>query len=57
MSYYVKKNKNTFTVIEKETGLFLKSSDQEKEIRELCRKLNLGMGFNGLTPAFFAEYS
>jgi hypothetical protein len=53
----VKKNKNIFTVIEKETGLFLKSSAQEKEIRELCRKLNLGMGFNGLTPAFFAEYS
>jgi hypothetical protein len=57
VSYYVKKNKNIFTVIEKETGLFLKSSAQEKEIRELCRKLNLGMGFNGLTPAFFAEYS
>jgi hypothetical protein len=57
VSYYVKKNKNTFTVIEKETGLFLKSSVQEKEIREVCRKLNLGMGFNGLTPAFFAEYS
>ena len=27
----------------------------EKKIRDLCRKMNLGAGFNGFTPDFFAN--
>jgi hypothetical protein len=54
MSYYVKKRRNVFTVVEKDTGLMLKKSSHEKDIREVCRKLNLGGGFDGNTPTFFA---
>jgi hypothetical protein len=27
----------------------------EKEIRSICRKMNLGSGFNGWTPEFLAK--
>lgn len=57
MSYSVVKNKSkpTFDIIEKETDLTMKLNLDEKEARKVCRKLNLGGGFNGFTPTFFTE--
>ena len=40
-------------VIEKDTQQVVNSYDSVKEANEGCRKLNLGAGFQGLTPAFF----
>lgn len=57
MSYSViKSDKNVFDILEKETGsvIEVKKTD-EKEIRSLCRKLNLGAGFDGWTPDFVAK--
>jgi hypothetical protein len=31
------------------------SRPKEQEVRDLCRKLNLGSGFNGWTPTFFSR--
>lgn len=56
MSYSVAKNENSsYDIIEKETDVTINMKTNEKRARELCRKLNLGSGFNGFTPAFFAE--
>lgn len=53
MSYSVVKNdKNTFDVIEKDTDTKIELSMSKRESHNVCRKLNLGSGFAGYTPAF-----
>jgi hypothetical protein len=57
MSYSVIKNdKNVFDILEKESEnvIEIKKTD-EKEARSLCRKMNLGAGFDGWTPDFVAK--
>lgn len=57
MSYSViKSEKNAFDILEKDTGsvIEIKKTD-EKEVRSMCRKLNLGSGFDGWTPDFVAK--
>lgn len=57
MSYSViKSEKNVFDILEKDTGsvIEIKKTD-EKEVRSMCRKLNLGSGFDGWTPDFVAK--
>lgn len=57
MSYIViKSEKNVFDILEKDTGsvIEIKKTD-EKEVRSLCRKMNLGAGFDGWTPDFVAK--
>lgn len=57
MSYSVIKNeKNVFDILEKDSGnvIEVKKTD-EKEVRSICRKLNLGAGFDGWTPDFVAK--
>ena len=55
MSYRVRKYKNSFKVIEKDTDLVLIKTSSEKEARDMCRALNLGSGFQGFTPTFFVN--
>jgi len=53
MSYQVKKDK-TYQVVEKDTDLVVFEANSERTARSMCRSLNLGSGFAGFTPTFFA---
>lgn len=57
MSYTVTKNENgRYDVLEKDSGVTIRlDCVDESEIRSVCRKLNLGSGFNGWTPEFLAN--
>ena len=55
MSYSVKKSEDGFDILEKNTGLLIKLGCTEEKARDLCRKMNLGSGFNGWTPPFFTS--
>ena len=55
MSYKVKHSVNGYDIIEKETDVVINLKYAEKKARDLCRKMNLGSGFNGFTPDFFAN--
>lgn len=55
MSYKVTKNqKGTFDIIEVDTSITIELRSTQIKAREVCRKLNLGSGFNGWTPPFIA---
>jgi hypothetical protein len=53
MSYSVKRGESGYNILEKGTSLTIELERPEKEARDLCRKMNLGSGFNGWTPTFF----
>lgn len=53
MSYSVVPSKRNNQIVEKATKLTVGIYECQKEARAVCRGLNLGSGFNGLTPAFF----
>jgi hypothetical protein len=57
MSYSVVKNeKNRYDIFEKESDVVIEiAKADEKEARAVCRKMNLGSGFNGWTPDFVAK--
>ena len=56
MSYTtLKSSDDFFDVLEKNTDIIIELKRDEKTIRDICRKLNLGSGFEGFTPPFFAE--
>lgn len=57
MSYSVVKNeRNRFDIMEKDSDTIIEiNMRDEAEIRSLCRKLNLGSGFDGRTPDFLAK--
>jgi len=52
MSYVVQEDN---TIKETETNVHIEVP-KGKNIYELARKLNLGSGFNGFTPPFFAKF-
>lgn len=54
MSYAVKENNGSFDIYEKNSDVLIELKSEEKRAKDLCRKLNLGSGFNGWTPLFFA---
>ncbi len=54
MSYRVLETETGYVIMEKETDIAIELSVKEKEAKDLCRKLNLGSGFAGWTPTFFA---
>lgn len=55
MSYKVVANaKGTFDILENSTGTTIELGFPENRARDLCRKVNLGSGFNGWTPPFMA---
>jgi hypothetical protein len=53
MSYSVKKSENGYSILEKNTDVLIELDYTEEKARDLCRKMNLGSGFNGWTPTFF----
>jgi hypothetical protein len=55
MSYTVKEMNGKYNILEKVSETIIELETNEKNARDLCRKLNLGSGFNGWTPAFVAE--
>ena len=57
MSYAVKETLGTFDIIEKNTNVQIVLNTDEKIARDICRKLNLGGGFSGWTPSFFANFA
>lgn len=54
MSYKVVKNNESFDIYEKDSDVLIDLDTTEENARNLCRKMNLGSGFNGWTPPFFA---
>lgn len=52
--YKVKKERGWFAVVEQDTGIEVYTSKDESKCRKLCLDLNLGSGFKGFTPSFFA---
>lgn len=55
MSYAVKEVEGTFVIVEKNSDTTIEIKGDEKKARDVCRKLNLGSGFNGWTPTFLAR--
>ena len=55
MSYTVKEMNGKYNILEKSSETIIELETNEKAARDLCRKLNLGSGFNGWTPSFVAE--
>lgn len=57
MSYSVIKNeKNLYDIFEKDSDVLIEIGKRsEDDARAVCRKLNLGAGFNGWTPEFVAK--
>lgn len=58
MSYKVHRNiDGSYDIFEKDTETMVTLRTIESRARDLCRKMNLGSGFNGWTPEFFnAKY-
>jgi len=55
VSYVVKELEGTRGIVETDTDTFIHMKKKsEKEVLDIARKLNLGSGFNGWTPQFFA---
>ena len=55
MMYKYKKIDGAFVVLEIPTDEILAKDLTEHESRVLCKKLNLGGGFDGFTPQFFNQ--
>jgi hypothetical protein len=55
MSYTVKEVNGKFNIFEKDSQILIELECDENKARDMCRKLNLGSGFNGWTPIFIAE--
>ena len=54
MSYTVVEKDRKVVIVEKDSGLELLEYKSKSVARQVCRKLNLGSGFNGQTPRFFS---
>lgn len=55
MSYSVKETEGMYVILEKDSETTIEIKGDEKKARDVCRKLNLGSGFNGWTPSFLAK--
>jgi hypothetical protein len=55
MSYSVKQTNGNYDIVEKQSETIIELGCDETKARDLCRKLNLGAGFNGWTPAFMSQ--
>lgn len=54
MSYRVIGDDTGYDILEKDTDVVIELKLEEKQAKDYCRKLNLGAGFAGWTPTFFA---
>lgn len=56
MSYSVLHENDSYNIHEKQNDIVIELNIKNKtKIRSICRKMNLGSGFNGQTPTFFAK--
>jgi hypothetical protein len=57
MSYKTEFNQETnmYNILETNSGVIIQVNKTQPELKTLCRKLNLGSGFNGWTPLFFSN--
>jgi len=53
MKYKIKTIKGKFCLYEIQTDKVVYCSSQEIKIKDMCKKLNSGSGFDGHTPNFF----
>ena len=53
MKYKIKTINNKFCLYEINTDKIIYCSSNEINIKNLCKKLNSGSGFEGYTPDFF----
>lgn len=53
MDYKVKKENEKFIIHESQTDRKVYESNDEKQVRAVARRWNLGGGFAGWTPTFF----
>ncbi len=54
MNYKIVQNKHKWTVVENRSKLEIEHFITRDSARKLCRKLNLGAGFDGWSPIFIA---
>lgn len=56
MSYVIKEVEGKKGIYETDSKVFIEfKKKKDKEIQTMARKMNLGAGFNGWTPQFFAD--
>lgn len=55
MNYDISRNKDTYNVLEKQTGYNIKSFSSQKKAFEYCCFLNSGGAFDGFTPEFILK--
>ena len=55
MNYKIKIIKNMFCLFEIPTNSIIHFSHDESVIKEMCKFLNAGGGFNGHTPVFLTR--
>ena len=55
MNYKIVEKDGKFEVFETPTKLTIKSFSEREDAKKLMRNLNLGGGFDGLTPTFFTK--
>jgi len=53
--YEIRKNENTFEIVEKATNFIIVSYNRKYKSHDLLNKLNSGGGFDGWTPNFFIK--
>jgi hypothetical protein len=51
--YKAKGENDSWFIEEIKSNKVMKDKMREKEAKDMCRNLNLGGGFDGLTPDFF----
>jgi len=56
MTYFVRKRKSGYCIIEKDTKKTVFLCDQKLVAHDIKRGLNGGKGFRGMTPDFFLPW-
>lgn len=55
MSYQIVSGEKGYDIRDNDGGVVIEMSASKKNANDICRKLNLGAGFAGSTPPFFAK--
>ena len=57
MTYTMIKSKDSYDIHETTSDVVIELETAQDKAKTICRKLNLGAGFNGWTPPFFADFN